>query len=123
MKLYKTCLTGLQVAASPADIIAAFNELPLPVQLRAAGGTMDRLCLREGWDTCFFGPLGIRNIADEVEREDAEKAQADSRIEQLAAAAYMASGGIWQECANKEQWRTIAHALDEQGYRKQANDE
>lgn len=43
---------------------------------------MDKLCAREGWGTCTFGPSGLRNVADEVEAEDrvnAERLVADHR--------------------------------------------
>lgn len=63
----------------------------LPQELRAAADTMDKLCAQEGWDTCTFGPLGLRAIADQVEAEDRAKAEQDAMVDELARTIALAS--------------------------------
>ncbi|MFA5608501.1 MAG: hypothetical protein WDA07_15250 [Leucobacter sp.] len=119
MKLYKTCLTGLQVAASPEDIIAAFNDLPEWTRIRVAAGVVEILDGSQessGWDA-----LGLVLKADQLEREDAEKAQYDAEVEELAK--LMVRHLYGNEEAVFTGGRQLARDILDAGYRKQADDE
>ena len=117
--------------ATPEDIVAAFRELPLTRQMRAASDVVVEADARldpsldhdlQPWDA-----KGIRAVAARFDREDAEKAMQDNEIEELARLLHDLSvpGPPFDEASSPivTCYRSRAEKLFAAGYRKQATDE
>ena len=123
MKLYRNYnpITMRAVEATPADIIAAFNDLPLTLRMRAWHDTS----APEVNERAGFGSLAIYaypEYADKFEREDAEKAHRYTEIEELAQVIRGTTGrlGSWDSIVEsaREEYREQARAVLDAGYRR-----
>ncbi len=126
MKLYRQGMAVDYHLATPADIIAAFNDLPDAARLRAFLLAMADIAVRHEWVSVLYDPVGLSHLADRLEREDAEKAREAAEVEDVAReiARGMSETGVYSESSLLlEKSRKLAGTLYAKGYRKQADDD
>ena len=101
MKLYKRVTMEDRTLrwdwATPEEVVAAFRELPLTTQMRAAADVLVEAGKRSNPDGSNHGwggwsANGLAGRAAQWDREDAEKAKQDNEIEELAQALAKSAG-------------------------------
>ncbi|MCG7607127.1 hypothetical protein [Mycobacterium sp. CnD-18-1] len=96
------------------DAVAAFTELPLATRTRLAATTLEDLARRMGADTFVGTPSGLRDIADEIDVEDAEFAEVRELRDTIRAAVGHLIMGDPVDAATENAARYILN----RGYRK-----
>ncbi len=96
-------LTPEQVRAA-ADVVTIVADLKYPYTAK-----------EDGADQIAVSAQTLRNYADAIEREQAEKAKRDKRVGELAEAMYASYSPRWHDnweyCSTQENWRNVARLI------------